>query len=165
MTQPAKSQKSSRPRRGRLRSLDVLQCLLPGFGAEGEDVAGGVRADAHEDVTQIVEGVNAVQSARGEQRVDDAGSLGSGLGSSEEPILASDRDAPELPLGGVVVKLEPGVVEESREGAPLVARVADGICDRTLRQDGKRLAIKPSFEGIEDRHGEPPSLIGSAPRG
>jgi hypothetical protein len=44
--------------------VEVIGWLLPGLGAEGEDVAGGVLADAHEDVVQVLEGIDAVQLAR-----------------------------------------------------------------------------------------------------
>jgi hypothetical protein len=70
-----------------------LQCLLPGFGAEGEDVACWVRADANQDVAQVVEGIDAVQLAGGEQRVDDARTFSPALGSGEEPILSTDRQS------------------------------------------------------------------------
>jgi hypothetical protein len=41
-----------------------------------------VLADADEDVAQVVEGVDAVQLAQGNERVEDAGSLGSFVAAS-----------------------------------------------------------------------------------
>jgi hypothetical protein len=73
--------------RRRLSSVEVLQLLLPGLGTELEDVASGVAADAHDDVPEVLEGVDPVQLAGGEQRVQDAGSLGAVLAAGEEPIL------------------------------------------------------------------------------
>ena len=68
-------------RRGNsLRSVEVLGWLLPVFGTEGEDVASGVIADAHEHIAQVVEGIDAVQLARGDERVEDTGTVGSFVG-------------------------------------------------------------------------------------
>lgn len=75
------------------RSVEVLQLLLPGLGAEVEDIAGGMAADAHDDVAEVVEGVDSVQLAGGEQRVEDAGAFGTVVASREEPVLAT-YDAP-----------------------------------------------------------------------
>jgi hypothetical protein len=61
-----------------------------------------VGADADDHVAQVVEGVDAVQLACSEQRVEDAGALRTVLAPREEPVLAADRDAVELPLGDVV---------------------------------------------------------------
>ena len=72
-----------------LRSVEVLGWLLPVFGTEGENVAGGMLADADKHVAQVVEGVDAVQLAGGDQRVEDTRPLGSFVASSEEPVFAS----------------------------------------------------------------------------
>jgi len=44
--------------------MEVLG-LLPMFGAEREDIAGGMTSDAHEHVAEVVEGVDAVASGIG----------------------------------------------------------------------------------------------------
>src|ERR1700684_2606281 len=112
-------------RRGNsLRSVEVLGWLLPVFGTEGEDVSSGAIADAHEHVAQVVEGVDAVQLAGGDERVEDGGTLGAFVAAREEPILAAHGNPTQLPLRGVVVELESRVVEEACERAPLVAGVA-----------------------------------------
>jgi hypothetical protein len=46
------------------------------IGTEGERVASGVIGDADEHVTQVVEWIDAVQLAGGDERVEDAGTLG-----------------------------------------------------------------------------------------
>ena len=89
----ARRKKSSARSGGRLRSLDVLQRLLPGFWAESEDVARGVRSDAGEHVAQVIEGVHAMELARGEQRVDDASAFGAAFGSGKEPVLSFMRSS------------------------------------------------------------------------
>jgi len=60
---------------GDLASVGLLQLLLRGLGSEAEDVTSGVGADAHEDVAQVVVGTDAVQAARGEDGVENAGTL------------------------------------------------------------------------------------------
>jgi hypothetical protein len=99
-------------RGNRLRSVEVLGWLVPVFGAECEDVASGVIADAHEHIAQVVEGIDAVQFAGGDERVEDAGPLGSFVAARKEPILTAHRDPAQLPLGGIVVELQACVVEE-----------------------------------------------------
>jgi hypothetical protein len=79
--------------RGASRSVEVLQLILPGLGAELEDVASGVAAHTHDDVAQVLEGVDAVQLAGGEERVEDAASLGAIFASGEEPVFAPDRNS------------------------------------------------------------------------
>src|SRR5579863_6809883 len=82
-------------RRGNsLRSVEVLGWLLPVFGTECEDVSSGVIADAHEHVAQVVEGIDAVQLARGDERVEDAGSLGPFVAARKEPILTAHGNPP-----------------------------------------------------------------------
>jgi hypothetical protein len=73
----------------------VRRCLLPAFGAEGEDVASGLLADAREHVAQVLEGVDAVQLAGGDERVD-ARRLGALVAYAEEPVPAPTAMAPEL---------------------------------------------------------------------
>jgi hypothetical protein len=101
------SAKRSGSGRRRSRRVKVLQLLLPGLGDELEDVTCGMTPDAHDDVAEVLEGVDPIQLASGEQRVQDAGRLGSVLATGEEPI-PTHRDAPELPLGSVIVELEAG---------------------------------------------------------
>jgi hypothetical protein len=52
------------------------------WGLRARTSRAGVLADADEDVAQVVEGVDAVQLARGNERVEDAGSLGSFVAAS-----------------------------------------------------------------------------------
>ena len=85
------AKRSGGGRRRASRSVEVLQLLLPGLGTELEDVARGVGADTHDDVAHVLEGVDPVQLAGGEQRVEDAAALGAVLAPREEPVLAAMR--------------------------------------------------------------------------
>jgi len=107
---------SGRNRGSELRSVAVLQLLLPGLGREAEGVAGGMAVDADQDVGEVDEWIDAVEPAAGEDGVQDAGALGAGLAAGEEPVLAADSDAPELALGGVVVETQASVVEDRVSG-------------------------------------------------
>ena len=150
-------------RRGNsLRSVEVLGWLLPVFGTEGEDVASGVIADAHEHVAQVVEGVDAVQLAGGDERVEDAGALRTFVAAGEEPILTAHGNPAQLPLRGVVIELESRVVEKACERPPLVSGVAESLGDGSLGQDDERLGIQPRLEGLEQGCCEPPTLLGPA---
>jgi hypothetical protein len=88
------AKRSDGGRRRASRSVEVLQLLLPGLGIELKDVARRVAPDAHDDVTQVLEGVDPVELAGGEQRVEDAPALGAVLASGEEPVLAVMASSP-----------------------------------------------------------------------
>ena len=110
-----------------MRSVEVLQLLLPGLGAQVEDVAGRMSADEGKHVAEVLPRVEPVELARLDERVENAGALGAAVVRGEEPILAADSDRPQTPLGGIVVELEAGVLQEASERVPLVADVADGL--------------------------------------
>lgn len=93
--------------------------------------------DADQDVGEVGERVDAVETAAGEDRAQNAGALGPGLAAGEEPVLATDGDAPELALGGVVVEAQAPVVEEPGERPPLVARLAAAALRETARRKRK----------------------------
>jgi hypothetical protein len=78
---------------GVLRSVEVLACVLPGFGVEGEHIACGVLSDADQDIAQVVEGIDRVELAGGQERVEDAGALSALVASGEEPIFAAYRES------------------------------------------------------------------------
>jgi hypothetical protein len=53
-------------------------------------------ADAHDDVAQTIEGVDAVQLARGDQRVEEAGTFGAVLASFDVLELSPKAWKPKL---------------------------------------------------------------------
>ena len=62
----------------------------------------GVRGDAGEDVGEPGLRIDIVELGGLDQRVDDRGALPTAVGAAEQPGLASERDAAERALGGVV---------------------------------------------------------------
>jgi hypothetical protein len=83
------------------------------FAAEGEDVARGVVADADEHVAELVEGVDPVQLARGDERVEDARSLRALLAAREELVFVGAVDAGTSLAGLVLAGRDVRVVRDS----------------------------------------------------
>ena len=61
--------------------------LRPESRREFSDSAGGVLADALEDVDEVGVRIDAVQSAGGDQALDDADVPGAEFGPAEQPVL------------------------------------------------------------------------------
>jgi len=92
--------------------VGVLQLLLPGFGAESEDVASGVGADAGEHVAQVGEGVEAVQLAGGEQGPEDGSTLGALRAAGKHPVFAPDGSS------RLILPMSRFALESSTRGTP-----------------------------------------------
>jgi hypothetical protein len=76
--------------------------------------------DAGEDVAQPGFRVEAVELGGADERVHRRGAVAAGVGAGEGPVPAAQRDAAQRVLGDVVVRLQPGVVEEARQGGATV---------------------------------------------
>ena len=61
--------------------------------------------------------------------VHDRRTPSSGVGTSEEIILAAERDWPNGAFSGVVAHFEAAIVGKARQGVPARGRVADGLCE------------------------------------
>ena len=61
-----------------------------------DDASGGMRVNAEEDVSEVVDGVDVVLFARGDECVEDGEVVAGVLVSDEEVILTTERDAGRL---------------------------------------------------------------------
>lgn len=97
--------------------------------------------DAREDVCEIGVRIDAAQFACFDQRGDHGPILSAVIRSCEERVLAIERDRADRPLDGIGVDLDPAVVEEAREAAPVRERVANDLGELALLTDeGEPLA-------------------------
>ena len=77
--------------------------------------------------------------------------LGAAIRSSEECILAVQRDRADRTFDGVAVDLDATVVEEAREAIPARERVADRLGELCLLADQLELLAQPGYEIGDDR--------------
>ena len=65
----------------------VGEFFLPPPRGQVEHLAGGVDADAQQDIDQIGVGVDALQPAGDQQALDDPDALGADFGPGKQPVL------------------------------------------------------------------------------
>lgn len=68
-------------------------------------------SDAGVGVAQPSFGIDLVEPGSLDEAVDRGGAVAAVIGAREQPVLATDRDAAQRSFGGVVVDLEPAVVD------------------------------------------------------
>ena len=89
------------------------------------DLALGMVGDAVDGVAQPGFGIDLVELGGFDEAVDRGGAVAALVGAGEQPVLAADGDAAQRAFGGVVVDLEPPVVDVTRECRPARKRIAD----------------------------------------
>ncbi len=101
----------------RVRLIELLDASYDSFDAVEDETgwapgfAGSVRQDV-DDLGEVALGIDAVKSARGDERENVGGGLGVIVKATEEPGFSSDGDGSQSTLRGVVVEAEAFVVEE-----------------------------------------------------
>src|SRR4030081_1001244 len=110
--------------------------------------------DAVDDVGQPSLWINIVEFGGLDERVHDRRTPSSGVGTSEEIILAAERDWANGAFGGVVAHFEAAITGKSRQGVPARGRVADGLCERTLAADLGECGFQEQlqFQPLPRRH-------------
>jgi hypothetical protein len=82
--------------------------------------------DADEDIAKVLEGVDRVQLARGDEGVEDAGPLSALFAAGEEPVFATDLVSYPPHLAGLPPTILPTTAEEvhdARDPVALLRRV------------------------------------------
>ena len=114
-----------------------------------EALARPVGQDA-ELVAEVRLGVEVVEASRGDQRHQVAGGLRVVVAADEEPRLATEGDAAELALGGVVVEAQTPVIVELCQRASLAMGIAErGPQQAALIADALVLGFEPGEEGVD----------------
>ena len=130
---PKRRRKRGRPRKGEARAKEPsrlerqLTMSLPQMLADlprACDV-GAKRNAIGEPGLRI----DVVELRGADERVHDSGPHAPAVGAGEEPRFASETDAAQRPLGGVVGEADAAVVEEAREAAPALEHVIHRLGD------------------------------------
>ena len=95
-------------------------------GKQVADAIDGVVGDAGKYVAEPGFWIEAVELGGLDQGIDGGGAITAGVGPGKKVVFPAKGQRPDLPFGGVVVDLQPPVVEVAAERRPEVAGVADG---------------------------------------
>ena len=107
--------------------------------------------DLSESVADISLRVEAVELRCLHDRVDRCGALTADVGTSEEVVLAPERDAADGILGDVVVGFEAAVVEEPAEHLAPSQSVSESIGQWGLGRELGQRPGSPTEEAVDQR--------------
>ena len=82
--------------------------------------------DAGEDVGEVVVGVDSVQFAGFDEAGDGGPVFGTEIVSGEERIFSLESHFPHGSFDWVVIEIDPAIVKEPDQAAPMVLRIVDG---------------------------------------
>jgi hypothetical protein len=132
----------------------LLALALPIPRQEFVEALGGVVLQAGEDVGEPSVRIDVIDPGGVDQGVDRSRAATSFIGTRERPVVATDGNWPDLPLGGIVGDAQPPIVEEARQGDPSGQAIGDGFAEASLKlkhvdleqghvfQDGRTVATK-----------------------
>src|SRR5690606_4582400 len=129
-----------------LLSLWLLERLLPGGGGELEDAGARPGGQQAQEVAEVAEGLDAVHLAAGQQGHEERVGAGAVVAADEEPVLATDRLAPQRALRDVVVEGQTAVVQEAPQRGLLVGSIRQGRGDRRAVESDLGLSGAPREE-------------------
>jgi hypothetical protein len=107
------------------------------------DLALGMIGDAGDGVAQPGFGIDLVELGGLDEAVDGGGAVAALIEACEQPVLATDRDAPQRALGSVVVDLELAVVNVASERGP--ARQGINVSFRSFPVDSRLSSSHPAY--------------------
>lgn len=133
--------------------LDVAigQRLAPVRRREFQYPMGRPARQQAEEIAQVHPRLDPVHLAARQQRDEDRVGPRAVLRADEEPVLASDRLPPQLPLRDVVAQRQLPIVQKAPEGGALVERVADRIGQRRAVEHVVAVLLAPPEEALDDR--------------
>ena len=102
-------------------------------GQQLGDALHRVIGDAGEDIGEPGAGIDVVEFAGFDQRIDGGRPSATGVAAAEGPVFAPNRNGAHGAFSGVVAHADAAVVEEPRERGPSLQAVVDGFRDRCLR--------------------------------
>ena len=118
-------------------------------------------ADPLQHIDEVVVGINIVEPAGREQTLHDADVPGTQFGPAEEPVFLAHRDDPQCPLNMVRIYRHVRITQEHLQPLPPVADIAQGLGERTARQEALRREelVDPGEEALDERFGVPLPLL------
>lgn len=127
---------------------------LPGPGQKLVDALGGMILQAGEDVGEPCVRIDIVDPGGVDQRIDRSSAAATLIRASEGPVMATDRNGSDLPLGDVVGHAQPPVVEEARQCDPSGQAISDGFTDVALSGELCELPRQPTAATSRPSSGE-----------
>ena len=99
-----------------------------------------------EDIGEPGLRVDVVELGGLDERVDRGGASATFVGAGEGPVVATDRDAAQRPLGGIVGDAKATVIEEARERGPALETVVDRLGGLVLCGELGALRSQPGLQ-------------------
>ena len=131
------------------------EVLLPvGLPVPGQEfLQTGLRqvGDTVEDIGEPGLRIDVVELRGADERVHDSGPHAPAVGAGEQPRFASETDAAQRPLGGVVRKADLTVVEEAREAAPALQHIIHGLGHGGVTREPGALQAHPVLKFRDQR--------------
>ena len=130
----------------------MAEALEPAARGEVVDLAGRDGVDPLQHIDQIGVAVDAMGTASGQQRLDDRDLLSAHLGRTEQPVTPAHRYDAQRPLEVVGIQRQPSVIQELSQSLFALARIAQGLGQWALGQQGRVLdaRLDPLEEPIND---------------
>src|SRR5512132_4285856 len=107
------------------------------------------------DVAEPGFGIEAVELGGLDQGIEGGGTITASVGPGKKVVFPAEGQRPDLPFGGVVVDLQPPVVEVAAQRRPEVAGVADGGGELALPRQLRQHRIEDGGEFIDQRQVHP----------
>ncbi len=104
----------------------LLSRLSPAVGQQLFQFAGLHGIDPGQDIGEVFDGVDVVGFARSHEREVDRGGTAAGIRANEEAVFPHQYKIFHRLLGDVVVDVEVGILEESRQSDPVIESVFTG---------------------------------------
>src|SRR5512133_1691653 len=122
-------------------------------GKQVADAIDGVVGDAGKHVAEVGFWIEAVELGGLDQGIEGGGTITASVGPGKKVVFPAEGQRPDLPFGGVVVDLQPPVVEVAAQRRPEVAGVADGGGELALPRQLRQHRIEDGGEFIDQRRG------------
>src|SRR3954453_21056036 len=73
------------------------------------------------------------------------------VGAGEEMVLPAERNGSDRSLDGIVVELDPAVLEEPAKSVPAGERIADRLGEAAAGGEPRQLFCKPELQCLDER--------------
>jgi hypothetical protein len=124
---------------------------LPIPGQKFIDPLGRMVLQASEDIGGPGVRIDVVDLGGVDQRIDRGSAAATFIRACEGPVVATDSNWPDFPLGGIVGHAQPPVVEEARQRHPSGQAIGDGFADAALSRELCALLTQPDLQRDHER--------------
>src|SRR5450631_2102131 len=100
--------------------------LMPAVGEQFVQTGLGMTGDAGEYVAEVIEDVDLVAFAGGDEGEEDGGGFAAVVGSQKRPVTATNGNAAQGAFGEIIVDVQLAVGGVNAQSVPLIQYVGDG---------------------------------------